>query len=85
MSASLFHCEPTSADAFSCESIITPTPSPLLSPPLLPPLCVQQVVSNCLNALQEIYTSEAHKGDAEAVRDLEDLHSKPVVFALLNR
>ncbi|CAI5470132.1 unnamed protein product [Closterium sp. Yama58-4] len=46
-----------------------------------------QVVANCVSALQEILAGEslAEDGDPEAVRDRDMLHSRSVVFALLNR
>ncbi|NP_001311011.1 Beta-adaptin-like protein A-like [Zea mays] len=43
-----------------------------------------QVVANCLHALQEIWALEAAKSEA-AAREIETLHSKPVVFYLLNK
>ncbi|KAG8077300.1 hypothetical protein GUJ93_ZPchr0007g4521 [Zizania palustris] len=43
-----------------------------------------QVVANCLNALQEIWTLEAANSE-EAAREIETLYSKPVVFYLLNK
>lgn len=43
-----------------------------------------QVVANCLSALQEIWTLESTTSE-EAARERETLHSKPIVYYLLNR
>lgn len=46
-----------------------------------------QVVSNCVSVLEEVLAAEAlaADGDPEAVRDRDMLHSRAVVFSLLNR
>lgn len=47
-------------------------------------LFFDQVVANCVSALQEIWSLEASKSE-EAVREREVLLSKTVVYYLLNR
>ncbi|GJP44368.1 hypothetical protein CLOM_g3749 [Closterium sp. NIES-68] len=46
-----------------------------------------QVVANCVSALQEVLAGEslAEDGDPEALKDRDMLHSRALVFSLLNR
>ncbi|CAD6256737.1 unnamed protein product [Miscanthus lutarioriparius] len=77
---------PLSALENSLTSICPPNSCSPLYGHLTDPKIVasDNVVANCLHALQEIWTLEAANSEA-AAREIETLYSKPVVFYLLNK